>query len=59
MAPKEQLAPKDRRTKLLGTLLTPAEWKKLDDRAAADGLTASSWARLVLLKEVNGDRHGN
>jgi hypothetical protein len=48
-----------KRDKLLGVLLTQDEWKACDDRAAAEGLTASSWARLRLLEDVKGNDNGD
>jgi hypothetical protein len=44
------------RDKLLGILLTPAEWAEVDDYCAAQGLTASSGGREILLSHIRRSR---
>jgi hypothetical protein len=47
---------RDSRTRSLGTKLTVQEEKELAHAAAADGKSASEWAREVLLREARSSK---
>lgn len=47
---------KNVRNRMLGVLLTPAEWDELDAYCAARNVTNSSGAREILLAAIRKDR---